>query len=199
MLQSRAHARTASNFLLLAAAMLVFTAACSSGEKSPTAATMSPAHEAHAAHKRVNNGDLTPEQLQAIAQVRNATRFLDDTANARRAGYTNQFPAGCVQTADGRAAQGFHFMNEGLVDDKVELLRPELVMYEPQPNGTLQLVGVDYVVPLGASEKAPTLLGQEFVAIDALGVWALHIWAWRPNPDGLFAMFNPSVSCALAR
>src|SRR5688572_16868444 len=117
-------------------------------------------------------------------------RFLDDTANARRAGYTNQFPAGCVQLADGSAAQGFHFMNEGLVDDKVELLRPELVMYEPQPNGTLQLVGVDYVVPLGASEQAPTLLGQEFVAIDALGVWALHIWAWRPNPDGMFAMFN---------
>ena len=48
-------------------------------------------------------------------------------------------------------------------------------MYEPKPNGTLQLVGVDYVVPLGASEKPPTLLGQEFVAIDALGVWALHI------------------------
>ena len=123
MLQSRAHARTASNFLLLAAAMLVFTAACSSGEKSPTAAATIPsAHEAHAAHKRVDNGDLTPEQLHAIAEVRNATRFLDDTANARRAGYTNQFPAGCVQTADGSAAQGFHFMNEGLVDDRVELL-----------------------------------------------------------------------------
>ena len=74
-------------------------------------------------------------------------------------------------------------------------------MYEPKPNGTLQLVGVDYVVPLGASEKPPTLLGQEFVAIDALGVAGAAHSGCGPaeNLDGMFAMFNPSVSCALAR
>jgi hypothetical protein len=24
----------------------------------------------------------------------------------------------------------------------------------------------------------------------------LHIWAWRPNKSGMFAMWNPAVSCA---
>ena len=24
----------------------------------------------------------------------------------------------------------------------------------------------------------------------------LHFWIWQPNPDGMFAAWNPSVSCA---
>lgn len=73
-------------------------------------------------------------------------------------------------------------------------------MYEPGENGQMQLVGVDYVVPFDkwASEIGPTLLGMPFMRNEPLGVWALHIWAWRPNPSGMFAMWNPSVSCALA-
>jgi hypothetical protein len=23
----------------------------------------------------------------------------------------------------------------------------------------------------------------------------LHVWLWEDNPSGLFAMFNPSLSC----
>ena len=82
------------------------------------------------------------------------------------------------------------------MDGNVELLRPELVMYEPKPGGGRQLVGVDYVVPLSLSAEPPTLLGVPFAPLPELGVWALHIWAWRPNPSGMFAMWNPSVSCA---
>ncbi len=26
--------------------------------------------------------------------------------------------------------------------------------------------------------------------------YALHVWAWRSNPDGVFADWNPNVSCA---
>ena len=25
--------------------------------------------------------------------------------------------------------------------------------------------------------------------------WALHIWIWKYNPSGLFAPYNPHVSC----
>jgi hypothetical protein len=94
-----------------------------------------------------------------------------------------------------------HYLNPGLVDSTVELLRPELVMYEPQPDGSLQLIGVDYVVPFDAwtAPEAPTLLGVPFMRNEPLGVWALHIWAWRPNPSGMFAMWNPQASCAYAK
>jgi len=81
-----------------------------------------------------------------------------------------------------------------------ELLRPELVMYEPQGNGRMALVGVDYVVPFSAwtHNEAPRLLGVPFMRNEKLGVWALHIWNFRTNPSGTFAMWNPRVSCALA-
>jgi len=142
---------------------------------------------------------LTPEQKQGVAQVQSATAQFQSFATAQHAGYTNQFPAGCAQSTDG--AQGFHYLNDSLVDDKVELLRPELVMYEPQADGSMQLIGVDYVVPFDAWKLAtpPTLLGMPFMRNEPLGVWALHIWAWRSNPSGMFAMWNPQASCKDAK
>jgi hypothetical protein len=38
--------------------------------------------------------------------------------------------------------QGFHYPKPGLVDATVDLLRPELVMYEPQRVGSLQLIAM---------------------------------------------------------
>lgn len=149
-----------------------------------------------AGHASAAAGQLTDTQRQAIAQVLHATARYHDIAVAQGDGYTTQYPAGCSESPLG--AQGFHYLNTALVDATVELLRPELVMYEPQPDGSLQLIGVDYVVPLSASEAPPTLLGVPFGRNEALGVWALHIWAWRPNPRGMFAMWNPNASCEFA-
>jgi hypothetical protein len=28
-------------------------------------------------------------------------------------------------------------------------------------------------------------------------VYALHVWVWRHNPEGLFAETNPRVSCGV--
>ena len=94
-------------------------------------------------------------------------------------------------------------MNGGLVDNVIELERPELLMYEPQRDGSLQLVGLDYVVPrpegTGDNKPAP-LLGMEFapIVVQGVSVWALHIWAWRPNALGVFTPWNPGVSCQYA-
>jgi len=192
--------------LLLVVAAVTTAAACSLTPDAPTAAVRAAA-DAHAGHgtmSRINNGDLTPAQTQAIAQVRNATERFHDIAIATAptaqggGGDTQQFPAGCAASPDG--AQGFHYLNPDLVDANVELLRPELVMYEPGPNGQMNLVGVDYIVPLALSAQPPTLLGVPFTALGPpLNVWALHIWGWRPNPDGMFAMWNPKASCAFAQ
>ena len=182
---------------LLAAAAIAVIAACSSTEAAPVANTVIAAQDGHASHSAANNGELTAEQKQGVADVRKVTQQFHDFDAAKKAGYTVQYPAGCAESPDG--AQAFHWLNEGLVDGKVELLKPELLMFEPQPNGTMQLIGVDYVVPLTASATAPTLLGVPFARNEPLGVWALHIWAWRPNPSGMFAAWNPKVSCKYAK
>jgi hypothetical protein len=182
---------------LLIAAATVMVAACSSTEAAPVANTATIAQDGHASHAAANNGELTAEQKQGVADVRKVTQEFHNFEAAKKAGYSVQYPAGCAESPDG--AQAFHWLNESLVDGKVELLKPELLMFEPQPNGTMQLIGVDYVVPLTASATAPTLLGVPFARNEPLGVWALHIWAWRPNPSGMFAAWNPKVSCKYAK
>jgi hypothetical protein len=193
--------------LLLAGIAAALSSACSPSPEVPTAAGVEAAHAAHAhsAAARITNGDLTPEQLKSIADVRKATQLFHDFALATAptsqggGGYTTQYPAGCAASPND-GAQGVHYLNTDLVDANVELLRPELVMYEPGPNGQMNLVGVDYIVPLALSATPPTLLGVPFAPLGPpLNVWALHIWAWRPNPSGPFALWNPKVSCEFAK
>jgi hypothetical protein len=30
---------------------------------------------------------------------------------------------------------------------------------------------------------------------DELGLWILHVWVWRLNPNGVFDDVNPNVTC----
>ncbi len=54
-----------------------------------------------------------------------------------------------------------------------------------------------HIVPFALWEGSPPeLFGQEFVANEADGVWQLHVWLFRNNPAGLFADWNPTVSCS---
>lgn len=185
------------------ASAIAIAGACSDAGRAPTTlARPGAARDAaasHGDHGRAT-GAPTVGQLRLAQRVKEATARFADTLVAQRAGYTVQFPAGCAAIA-GVGAQGYHFLDESLVDHRTELMKPELVMYEPQADGSYVLVGVDYVIPFSAwkSPTPPNLLGQEFGRNEPLGVWALHIWTERANPNGLFAAWNPDVSCANAR
>ena len=151
---------------------------------------------AHASHTVVVEGGL-------VDVVREVTRpFLDPVA-AGRAGYGPLL--GCVSgQQDG--AMGLHLVNGALVFDKGALnpRQPEALMYE-QRGGSLRLLGVEYIVPAAdwdaQNPGPPALLGQAFnfvgspnrFGLDAF--YELHVWAWRENPHGTFADFNPQVSC----
>jgi len=168
-------------------------AACSNAAIPVVETSSTAIQAAHRGHGSPTHKELSAADLQAVAQVRRATAKFHDIEAAKAAGYDVQFPAGCASSAEG--GQGFHWINNGLVDGEINLLEPELVMYEPQPGGTMRLVGVDYVVPYVEGSTAPKLLGRDFAHLPDLGVWAIHIWAWAPNENGMFAPWNPAVSC----
>lgn len=187
------------------AALLVLATACAATNDPTMTPASRIAASAPAARTAVHSSDLrhdaetlTPAQREAIALVKKATAKYERLVVAQNDGFTSQYPAGCAASAEG--AQGVHYLNPARVDTLIELLRPELVMYEPQGNGRMALVGVDYVVPFSAwtHNEPPRLLGVPFMRNEKLGVWALHIWNFRTNPSGTFAMWNPRVSCALA-
>jgi hypothetical protein len=105
----------------------------------------------------------------------------------------------CMEQApDG--GMGFHFVKREYFSDGVRKDRPEMLLYEPQTDGSLQLVAVEYYVPFrGWSDtRAPSLFGREFTAHGDLEAYILHVWLWKENPAGTFEDWNPDVSCAAA-
>ena len=57
------------------------------------------------------------------------------------------------------------------------------------------LVAAEYMTP-GVGAR-PTLFGTTFKdGPPNSGTYALHAWVWEHNPAGMFADFNPNVSCA---
>jgi hypothetical protein len=139
---------------------------------------------------------LTREQQRDLDALRRLTAPYSDFSRAQAAGYTERL-TDCM--SDPAGAMGFHYGNVAFIDGNARLLEPEILMYEPQANGSLQFVGVEFVVPLSAAAAPPTLLGHTFHRNDAFQLWVLHVWLNRENPSGMFADWNPAVSCAAAR
>jgi hypothetical protein len=136
-----------------------------------------------------------------IAQLRRLVAPFHDFDAAVHAGWATQITP-CLE-APGLGAMGFHYGNLGYIQDGgvVDLLQPELLLYEPEKNGKLRFMGVEYIVPFAdhpATAAPPTLLGQAFSQVPEAGVWGLHIWVGRENQSGIFAPWNPKVSCANA-
>ena len=134
---------------------------------------------------------LTAEQRTWIREVRAATRQFKRSGAALAAGYVPL--SECVEAPVG--GMGYHYGQPERIDGIVEPLAPEILLFEPRPNGSLRLVGVEYVVPLAVSAEAPSLHGQSFHPNEVQGLWTLHVWTERHNPTGMFEDFNPMVSC----
>lgn len=140
-----------------------------------------------------------------IADVRRATAQFHDIDAAIGAGYIQFYV--CTEQP-GVGTMGQHFANLELVGDPaIDPLRPEVLVYEPKANGDgYRLVAVEYVTiqelwagSFGAT--TPTVLGQELSAVQAGNRYGMpsffqrHVWLWEPNPNGIFADWNPNVSC----
>lgn len=131
-----------------------------------------------------------------IARVRKATEKFKDLDRAVAAGYPREV-SGCVQNPP-QGGMGFHHQNPAYMDARLEVDRPEILVYERMPGGEYKLNGVEYIVPIDAWSRSepPTIMGQKLKRAPKLGIWYLHVWIWEPNPSGLFADWNPNVKCS---
>jgi hypothetical protein len=132
-----------------------------------------------------------------VSAARRATSSYHDVRKADAAGYVSTLDAlGCFEK-DGVGGMGLHYVNFDLVDDGgvVDAAHPEALVYEMRDDGGLKLVGHEYLVPseLVDPSDPPMLFGHHFHPHPVLPFWILHAWVWRPNPDGMFADFNPAV------
>jgi len=182
---------------LLAAGAVALLPAVASAEEAAAA------HD-HAAHATGNTG-LQDE----LAQIRRVTARFHRVEKAMAAGYELgwvngsgvRIITGCVSNPTA-GAMGYHYFNAELVaDNAVDPLEPEVLVYETGADGGLKLVAVEWVVrgpntnPPGVSD-APSVLGMPMhILVPAVGFWLKHAWIWKHNPAGMFADWNPEVTC----
>ena len=133
-----------------------------------------------------------------LAALRQLTAGYVDIAAARAAGYTDQITPCWFHRTEG--GQGYHFGRSALIDGTVSLMEPELVMYEPMADGSMQFLAIEYIVPFAAWQQSqpPALLGRDFMRNEQLELYVLHVWLGKENPAGLYASWNPNVSCTHA-
>lgn len=88
---------------------------------------------------------------------------------------------------------------------------PAMLVYEPQADGSLQLVAVENLVFASAwhanSKDPPTFHGRTYALlrddprtpVDEAHGWEphyeQHLWVFRDNPNGAYSPFNPTVTC----
>ena len=170
-------------------------------------------------------GEPTLEEVRAIAEK------YRDVNVARAEGYTTDNK--CVTAAmlghpAAMGAMGLHFVRRDLLglppkpsppgSGKVrgtgthgDFRNPALLVYEPQPDGSLQLVAVENLVFESAwhqkSKAPPTFHGRTWprlrddprTKLDEAHGWEphyeQHLWVFRDNPNGAYSPFNPRVTC----
>lgn len=165
-----------------------------------------------------------------LERVRAATERFRDVKVALAEGYVRD-PMNVCDTADmmGKPAElgamGIHFFRPDLlgisappnprVDGNgthTDFSKPAILIYEPQPDGSLELVAVENLVfqkswHAAGNKKPPSFHGVEYdtmqdnpaTKIDEAHMFEphydRHVWLYRDNPNGMFAQFNPNVSC----
>lgn len=167
----------------LAALALLAPALPAAAQPDERAATARPDHAAQSA---------------LLAQVRAATARFHDVEVAIAEGY--QSTVECAASPDG--AMGIHFVNPALIAPgaPVDPTKPPMLTYGPSASGELELWAVEYFEP-EVGQPTPMLGDQPFDGPmpghdEHMPVhYDLHVWTGKHNPAGIYAPFNPSLSC----
>jgi hypothetical protein len=160
-------------------------------DREPTSNTPAAVPPSAASYQRT-----TASVAQDLATLRRVTAPFHRFETAVAAGWSVQITP-CMSDPNA-GGMGFHYGNVGLIDGSVQVDQPELLLYEPEKNGRLRLVAVEYIIPYtfhARSAEPPVLFGQEFLQNDTFQLWGLHAWVWEENPSGIFASWNPRVTC----
>ena len=174
-----------------------------------------------------------PSAEPTLDQVRAATEKYQDVKAAIADGYVRDPMDECVTAASigyppKSGAMGIHYARDDLLGIEgppnprvngtgtyTDFNKPAILLYEPQADGSLKLVGVENLVfeeAWNATHKSPPtfhwvpynrMADDPATPVDEghmfMPHFDRHVWLYRDNPNGMFAQFNPNVSCAAYR
>jgi hypothetical protein len=183
-------ARVPKRWLVVAAAATTLAACNDEMPLAPEAAPDDAAYEAVAQLEAWRGLHV----LRAIATLQLATVRYHDLNAALRDGFVLLHP--CEERPGEGPVGAVYVHMDRLLDGRIDPRLPDALVYEPG-EARARLVAVEFALPydLWTRDRPPQFLGQDFQREDEFGVWALHVWVWRHNPEGLFAEANPRVTC----
>jgi hypothetical protein len=156
-----------------------------------------------------DDAKATTTAASPLASVKTAIAGYEDFKASQSDGFTTlvkntKTGVSCIANGDA-GAMGQHYANGGRVaDGLIQQDRPEVLLYEPQADGSKRLLGVEYVVIAADWMKnhsaPPELFGTRFelTTTNPFGLppfYALHAWTQQSNPSGTYAAWNPTVHC----
>ena len=139
---------------------------------------------------------------RSLAELRRTLAPYKDVDNALADGFVPV--SGCTESPAG--AMGVHFLNPARATAPVDPENPSILVYLPTADGGYELVAAEWFQAdvdqdVDTDADRPSLWGRPFDG-PMLGHEAgmpvhydLHVWLFRTNPAGVFAPWNPSVSC----
>jgi hypothetical protein len=171
-----------------------------------------------AQNKRLNDQFSPPGITRQLAKTKKALDKYQSVDAAKADGYAPASPCESTpinpdQTSFG-GAMGIHYVNGAiLASGNLDPAKPPILVYLPTAGGALELVAAEYFKPdadqnLQTDDDRPSLFGRAFdgpmEGHNPPGTPAgqgmprhydLHVWLWKHNPSGIFAPYNPAVSC----
>ena len=138
-----------------------------------------------------------------VAQLRKDLRPYEDVTAALADGFV---PGGECAWHPAYGGMGTHYIHPGRLQRAPKVSEPQILLYGPAEGGGLELLGAEYLVPdedgrLETDGDRPYLMGQPFdgpMPGHEPGMpvhYDLHVWTHKANPAGVFAPWNPKVSC----
>jgi hypothetical protein len=195
--------RAGTTVALLAALSFILGGPAAAHEDDPVTAS---------ACVEVACGDRCQETVSA---ARRATAAYQRENRALADGF---LPTPTCVAVPGVGGMGVHYIRpDRMADVEVDPRQPEILVYGLNADGGRFLVALEYFAPVlsngqpwrgGPGEPPPVvdnappvLFGRTFDGpMPGQGPgqpwnYSLHLWAWKHNPSGLFAPFNPRLTC----
>ena len=144
----------------------------------------------------VASAPVADEAAAGLARLKAATTPFNSLDSAVAAGYPRTVSDCLVHEHHG--AMGYHHVNRSNLSHDIAVEKPQILLYEQMPDNSYRLNAVEFIIPYRLWPRdsvAPKLMGQTLHQEDNLKFWYLHVWAFRENPNGVFANFHPDVKC----
>ena len=131
---------------------IALLAACSGDPTAASTAAELQSRAAAAGAAAAGGASFGAAVNKDLATLRRATAPFHNFATASDAGWSTKITS-CMTDPDGAGGMGFHYGNTDLIDGTASVDKPELLLYEPDKNGRLTLVAVEYIIPYTAHAR----------------------------------------------